>query len=200
MSGSSRLIKSKDRVKDVGEVFTPDFLVEQMLDQFPKDAWIKTKNWLEPTCGNGQFILGILHRKLGKHRYNIINALNTTFGCDIMTDNVSECHVRIYKEIVLPYAKKHKLTWEAWEELRYEIVCIVETNIKPTKDALTEDFTKWRHFEDRPQKQQSFMISKVKSIFRFIDEGTIPCTKNKTDLRLFKELSTLQVDYQSDFG
>jgi hypothetical protein len=68
----NKLTRSKERVRDLGEVFTPDFLVEKMLDLFPEDAWGEDKNWLEPTCGNGQFILGILRRKLSKGPFQCI--------------------------------------------------------------------------------------------------------------------------------
>lgn len=176
------LIKSSQRVRDLGEVFTPDFLVEQMLDQFPPDAWLAKKNWLEPTCGNGQFILGILRRKL-LHGHRLLRALNTTFGCDIMSDNVSECHVRIYQEIVLPNAKL---------EERWQAACLVENNIRPTKDSLKEDFTKWQHFADLPQNRQDKMKDKIQSILDMVDGNSIPNLKSNTDKRLFKELLFLK--------
>ena len=53
---ASAMVKSKERIRDVGEVFTPTVVVEKMLNLFPDDAWGKDKNWLEPTCGNGQFV------------------------------------------------------------------------------------------------------------------------------------------------
>lgn len=191
------LIKSKDRVRDVGEVFTPDFLVEQMLDQFPASAWDKSKNWLEPTCGNGQFILGILRRKLARG-HSMLEALNTTFGADIMADNISECHMRIYKEIVLPQATAANLTRAAWNEFRWRIVCIVNTNIKRTKDSLAEDFSKWVCFSERPEKQRERMKNKVQEIFYLIDHGNSPTLGKIKDLTrsvdkvLFRELSALK--------
>ena len=182
------LIKSKDRVRDVGEVFTPDFLVEQMLDQFPADAWEKNKNWLEPTCGNGQFILGVLRRKLA-HGAKLLQALDTTFGCDVMADNVSECHIRIYNHIVLPYARSRK--FRGWENLRWKVVCIVENNIRLTKDSLQEDFTKWQWFTTTPKDNQVAMENKVKSIIDMIEGEVDLDLQSPLDKRLFEELSIL---------
>jgi hypothetical protein len=183
------LIKSKDRVRDAGEVFTPDFLVEQMLDQFPAEAWEKTKNWLEPTCGNGQFIIGILKRKMS-HGHKILEALDTVFGCDIMKDNVSECHMRIYDEIVMPYFKSKKS--KNWKGLRWKVACIVENNIRFTKDSLLEDFSKWRRFTSTSETYKTNMEAKIKSIIKIIDEGkNESALKTAHDKRLFRELSRL---------
>src|ERR1700678_788543 len=184
MAIRTSLIKSAKRVHDLGEVFTPDFLVERMLDQFPPDAWLPKKNWLEPTCGNGQFILGVLRRKLS-HGHLLLRALDTTFGCDIMPDNISECHIRIYQEIVLPRAKNVE---------RWQAACLVENNIRPTKDSLKEDFTKWQRFADLPQSHQDGMRRKIQSILDMVDGNSATNLKTDTDRRLFQELSFLSED------
>ena len=188
---TSKLIKSSARVRDLGEVFTPDFLVEQMLDQFPKDAWRQCKNWLEPTCGNGQFILGILRRKI-QHGHHLLQALDTTFGADIMGDNVSECHVRIYREIVIPYAERNGIVDDEWKELRLDSVLLVENNIVPVDDSLNEDFGKWRHFAKQPKKQREGMMAKVQKILDIVDGVSNKRFRNATDKRLFRELSVFK--------
>lgn len=187
----SALIKSKERVKDVGEVFTPDFLVEQMLNQFPEDAWQEDKNWLEPTCGNGQFILGILRRKLA-HGHDLMAALNTTFGVDIMCDNVRECHMRIYEEIVVPYAKKHGYTGKVWFSIRLHAVCIVENNIRHTKDTLV-DKLQWKHFDNLSNKNKAQAITKIRKILTAIDSGK-ESPDGRTNKRLYEELLHLKKD------
>jgi hypothetical protein len=191
MSDDKKLIKSSKRVRDLGEVFTPDFLVERMLDQFPVDAWGAKKNWLEPTCGNGQFILGIIRRKLS-YGHGLLPALDTTFGTDIMPDNIGECHVRIYKEIVLPYATAKKITGARWKEFQCKVVCLVENNIRPTKDTLKEDFSKWRRFIDRPQLEQEKMKLAIQSVFELLDEKSDSEPTTATGKRLFRELAALQ--------
>jgi hypothetical protein len=188
---SVSLIKSKERVKDVGEVFTPDFLVEQMLNQFPEDAWQEDKNWLEPTCGNGQFILGILRRKLA-YGHDLMAALNTTFGVDIMIDNVRECHMRIYANVVVPYAIQHGYKGIAWFAIRKRVACIVENNIRPTKDTL-KDNLRWKHFDDLSTRKRTQALTKIDKILSAIDHNE-ECPSGRTNKRLYEELLHLKKD------
>ena len=58
------LIKSKKRVADHGEVFTPDWLVEKMLDLVKGETERIDARFLEPACGSGNFLVPILQRKL----------------------------------------------------------------------------------------------------------------------------------------
>lgn len=57
------LIKSKRRVADHGEVFTPPWLVEQMFDLVKAETERIDSRFLEPACGSGNFLLLILQRK-----------------------------------------------------------------------------------------------------------------------------------------
>jgi len=160
-----RLIKSKERVRDAGEVFTPDFLVEQMLDLFPEDAWGKEKNWLEPTCGNGQFIVGVLNRKIKKGT-GLLQALNTTFGMDIMRDNVSECRTRILNEVVIPNLKKSRRSKEDKEKLICTAICIIANNIVHTEDSLLEDWNhKFRYFDDQPMEKKRAAFDRARRLY-----------------------------------
>ena len=61
-----RLVKSTERVRDLGEVFTPATTVEEMLDLFPATMWAvhPSPTFLEPACGDGNFLIAILTRKL----------------------------------------------------------------------------------------------------------------------------------------
>lgn len=184
------LIKSRDRVQDVGEVFTPDFLVERMLDRFPSDAWKPNKDWLEPTCGNGQFILGILRRKI-KTGSTLLQALDSTFGADIMKDNVSECHIRIYAEIAIPYWREHKIRGNALKRERLRAVCLVEHHIRHTKDSLKEDFEKWQRFDDTTQTYKDKFGSHAELVLKMVDEGATSSLP-KLLKRLHRELIIFQ--------
>jgi hypothetical protein len=183
---STKLVKSKERVRDVGEVFTPDFLVEKMLDQYPEDAWAKHKTWLEPTCGNGQFILGVLRRKLS-HGHKILEALDTTFGMDIMPDNILECKQRIYQEFVLPRykGKNKKHLWKA--------VCIVENNIVLTEDSLLDDWNNmFCHFNSLPEPKKEEIVDKVnKAIKNIVDVEKRP----HPYYQFYKSLLALREDF-----
>jgi hypothetical protein len=65
-TGTERLVKSTERVRDLGEVFTPASTVEAMLDLLPAEMWVPhpSATFLEPACGDGNFLVSILRRKL----------------------------------------------------------------------------------------------------------------------------------------
>lgn len=86
------LVKHPDRVKQLGEVFTPTELVLEILDQLPDQVWEDGKTYLDPTAGNGQFLAAVLIIKMELgHK----NPLSTIYGVDIMQDNVDECRQRL---------------------------------------------------------------------------------------------------------
>ena len=86
------LVKHPDRVKLLGEVFTPTELVLEILDQLPDQVWEDGKTYLDPTCGNGQFLAAVLIIKMELRH---TNPLSTIYGVDIMRDNVQECKKRL---------------------------------------------------------------------------------------------------------
>lgn len=99
MSGVDR---EKTRVKATGEVFTPTPLVQEMLDRLPDDAFSDIdKTFLDPSCGDGQFLGEVLIYKLkALGRNNITDqefqqALSSIYGVDLMQDNVDLCRERL---------------------------------------------------------------------------------------------------------
>lgn len=90
----------KLRRKQTAEVFTPPKLVAQMLSKLPKGAWRKGKTFCDPSCGNGNFLICILWRKICKG-HNSLDAIRTIYGVDIIRDNIAECRMRLLKVISL---------------------------------------------------------------------------------------------------
>lgn len=91
-------IKSKQRVNDFGEVYTNQKEVKAMCDLIPQDVWDDIdKAFLEPCCGNGNFLSEILERKFAKcHNYaDGLRALQSCYGIDIQEDNVIETRQRL---------------------------------------------------------------------------------------------------------
>lgn len=86
-------VKSKDRVRDFGEVFTKPETVRDMLDLLPPDVFMPEKTFLEPCCGEGVFLLEILRRKFAKCRCrkDYTAAISSVYGMDIQADNVEIC-------------------------------------------------------------------------------------------------------------
>ena len=123
-------MRSKKRVKEQGEVFTPPELVNEMLDKLPRNIWKENKTFIDNSCGNGNMLIEILKRKL-KYKHNPRKALSTIYGVDIMKDNVAECKLRLL-ELVESYIKT--------EEDAKKVISILNKNIVCT-DALTYDYT-----------------------------------------------------------
>lgn len=91
-------IKSKSRVKERGEVFTAEREVKAMCDLIPEEVWQDlTKTFLEPACGNGNFLVEIFERKLKycKDEKGGLKALASIVGIDIAEDNCFESRVRL---------------------------------------------------------------------------------------------------------
>ena len=92
MSGVER---EHNRVKATGEVFTPTPLVQEMLDQFEPEMFADPdKTFLDPSCGDGQFLSEVLIRKV-ESGIDFEQALSTIYGVDLMPDNVKLCQDRL---------------------------------------------------------------------------------------------------------
>ena len=100
------LIKSKKRVADHGEVFTPLWLVEKMLDLVRGETDRIDSRFLEPACGSGNFLVPVLQRKLaaveakfGKfdfdRRHYALLALMCCYGIELLADNIAECRANM---------------------------------------------------------------------------------------------------------
>jgi hypothetical protein len=100
------LVKSKQRVADHGEVFTPAWIVEAMLDLVKGVIEEIRSKVLEPACGDGKFLVPVLRRKLvavelkyGKsdfeRRHYALLALMCVYGIELLPDNIKECRANL---------------------------------------------------------------------------------------------------------
>ena len=114
----AKLTKSKERVKKYGEVYTPIWVVNEMLDELEKesDAFNDvSKTFLEPSCGNGNFVVEIYRRKLNlakNDREKAEKALRSLWCIELLSDNMAECRQRV-KDIFAYYG---------WTDLPFEEV------------------------------------------------------------------------------
>src|SRR5712672_586944 len=100
------LIKSKERVADHGEVFTPPWMAEAMLNLVKDETERIDSRFLEPACGSGNFLVRVLQRKLvtveikfGKSefekRHYALLALMCIYGIELLADNIAECRANL---------------------------------------------------------------------------------------------------------
>ena len=103
------LVKSRKRVIDHGEVFTPSWMVEEMLDLVKNDSERIDSRFLEPACGSGNFLLAVLKRKFttvenryGKNlfekRHHALFGLMCIYGIELLEDNILECRQILLSE------------------------------------------------------------------------------------------------------
>jgi len=91
------------RVKKTAEIFTPHFLVNQMLDKLPAEVWEEGKTFVDPAAGNGNMLIHVLYRKIAVYDHDPLMALQSVYGVDIMRDNIRECRLRLLKIISVFY-------------------------------------------------------------------------------------------------
>ena len=157
-------VKSKQRVAERGEVFTAEREVNAMLDLVKQETERIDSRFLEPACGDGNFLSEILKRKLSVveknykknahdyEKYSLL-ALMSIYGVDIMSDNVVDCRARlfdIWKEKYNTVCKKNA-TGKAEKAAKYildkNIICgnaltmmQVDENCNDTKKYITVEF------------------------------------------------------------
>lgn len=146
-------MKSRQRVIDHGEVFTPPGLVNDMLDLVAHECLRIDSRFLEPACGTGNFLVEVLRRKLltvdkrnarnrSKWERDAILSLCSLYGIDLLPDNITACRDRLLEVVNAAHQARFKapLPDGAANAAAY----ILSTNIVQG-DALS-----FRNAEDRP--------------------------------------------------
>ena len=129
-----RLIKSDERVKDHGEVYTPKHIVDDMLKLVKDESYRLDSTFLEPAAGNGNFLVEILRRKLetakelgkGQLDRNTFIAVTSIYSIDILMDNVMESKERMKGVITKAYGD---IGVELSEEMIGTIDYVMDKNI-----------------------------------------------------------------------
>src|SRR5438309_5984967 len=107
------LVKSEQRVADHGEVFTPRWLVEAMLNLVKDETERIDSRFLEPACGSGNFLMQVLRRKLAavelkygksafERQHYALLGLMCMYGIELLGDNIAECRANV-REIFADY-------------------------------------------------------------------------------------------------
>lgn len=130
--------RNKERIDQTGEVFTPTPLVDEMLDKLPIDTFTDhTKTFCDPACGDGQFLVEVLRRKL-ENGHNVKDAVKSIYGVDLMPDNVEHCRSRL-RAVALSYVRggspESELGGNTKRWIKKNIVC---------SDAFDWDFENWK--------------------------------------------------------
>jgi hypothetical protein len=174
---AERQVKSKRRVAEHGEVYTAEREVKAMCDLVKTETERIESRFLEPACGNGNFLAEVLSRKLtvvkaryGKspfdyERYSVL-AMTSIYGVDILEDNVQECRERLYQIWEQEYDANVKK--QADDQCRRAVRYILEKNIL-CGDALTMErsdgspiiFAEWSLVTGNQIKRRDFALNEL---------------------------------------
>lgn len=97
--------KSKERIQKHGEVFTPAWVVNDMLDMLPDEVWEAGKTFLEPACGEGAFLIEVYKRKIEKinvgtqeyWEWQAAIATSSIYGIELLEDNAEQCTMNLMR-------------------------------------------------------------------------------------------------------
>lgn len=185
-------VKSKKRVTDHGEVFTNEREVNAMLDLVKQETERIDARFLEPACGNGNFLAEVLRRKLtaveskyGKNQIdwerNSFIAISNIYGVDILRDNTLECQDRLFGIFSNIYIQKFGLNGKL--DFLKGIKFLLKRNIlwgdaldftnPETKQQIV--FSEWSMINETAVKRTDyvfkFLVEKTHQFSMFNDEG-----------------------------
>lgn len=171
----SQQVKSKKRVQDHGEVFTAEREVNAMLDLVKHETERIDSRFLEPACGNGNFLAEILNRKLAvvtsRYKSNAFDwehyaiiAVSSIYGIDIQEDNVIECRERLYVLFSEKYTQLFKK--DIKQDCLRSVKFLLERNILwadalDLKNPVTHEpiiFSEWTAVNETQLKRRDFKL------------------------------------------
>lgn len=179
------LIKSKRRVTDHGEVFTPPWLVQKMLDLVKGETERIDSRFLEPAFGSGNFLVPVLQRKLAaveakfgktefERQHYALLAVMCTYGIELLADNIAECRANML-EVFADY-----LNLTETDELYLAGFYVLSQNLVHG-DALTmlmQDgqpitFAEWGYLGKGKFQRRDFRLDVLTQMATFSGEGSL---------------------------
>jgi hypothetical protein len=188
------LFKSKQRVADHGEVFTPPWMVEAMLDLVKDDTERIDSRFLESACGSGNFLVQVLHRKLAaverkfgksdfERRHYALLGLMCVYGIELLADNIAECRANML-EILADY-----LNLEESEDLYRAASYVLSQNLvhgdaltMRTSDGQPITFAEWGYLGKGKFQRRDFRLDILTQMSAFGEEGTLFAHLGKHDI------------------
>src|SRR5579885_2362963 len=179
------LTKSKSRVADHGEVFTPSWLVEKMLDLVKGETERIDSRFLEPACGSGNFLVPVLQRKLAavetkfgksefERRHYSLLALMCIYGIELLADNIAECRANLL-EVFADYLDLNDV-----DDLYLAASYILSQNLVHgdaltmlTHEGLPITFAEWGYIGKGKFQRRDFRFDVLTQMSSFSQEGSL---------------------------
>ena len=179
------LVKSKKRVADHGEVFTPAWMVEAMLDLVKDETERIDSRFLEPACGSGNFIVRILQRKLAavelkfgrsdfERQHYALLALMCIYGIELLADNIAECHANVM-EIFADYLDIDETTdpYKAAAHVLSQNIVHGDALTMRTQDGQPIAFAEWGYLGKGKFQRRDFRFDVLTGSSAFSAEGSL---------------------------
>jgi hypothetical protein len=179
------LVKSKQRVADHGEVFTPEWLVEAMLDLVKEETERIDSRFLEPACGSGNFLVRILKRKFAavelkygksdfeKQHYALL-AMMCIYGVELLPDNIAECRANLL-ELLASY-----LNLEATQDLYQAASHVLSQNLVHGNALTMNDiddrpiiFAEWGYLGRGKFQRRDFRLDVLTGMSNHTEQGSL---------------------------
>ncbi|MFP4259687.1 MAG: N-6 DNA methylase [Opitutales bacterium] len=182
---TEQLIFSKKRVADHGEVFTPAWLVEAMLDLVKDETERIDSRFLEPACGSGNFLIKVLQRKLAavqlkygrsdfdKKHYALLG-LMCIYGIELLPDNIAKCRANLLEVMVdfLGVPASDDLVKAAFFVLEQNIVHGDALSMRlENGEAIT--FAEWGYLGKGKFQRRDFRFDALTQSSAFSEEGSL---------------------------
>ncbi len=179
------LVRSAQRVADHGEVFTPAWMVEAMLDLVKDETERIDSRFLEPACGSGNFLVQILRRKLAavelkygrsdfERRHYALLGLMCIYGIELLPDNIKECRENLL-EIFAEY-----LNLDVSDDLYRAASYVLSQNLVhgDAMKMLTDDgqpltFAEWGYLGKDKFQRRDFLLASLTQSAAFSAEGSL---------------------------
>ena len=211
------LVKSKQRVADHGEVFTPAWMVEAMLDLVKDETERLDARFLEPACGSGNFMVQILQRKLAavelkysksdfERQHYALLGLMCIYGLELLADNIAECRANML-DVFAQY-----LNLDEADDLYLAATHVLAENVLHG-DALTMSavgtggghpisFAEWGYLGKGKYQRRDFRFDVLTGSSKFSEKGSLWADQGKHEIftpikthppMTMRELAALQV-------
>jgi hypothetical protein len=188
------LVKSKQRVADHGEVFTPAWMVDAMLDLVKPETERVDARFLEPACGSGNFIVPILRRKLavvdakyGKFEFErqhyALLGLMCIYGIELLADNIAECRANMLALFAshLNLSEAHDLYRAAAHVLAVNLVHGDALTMCGTNGQAIH-FADWAYVGKGKFQRRDFRLDVLTGSSKYSEEGSLFADMGKHDI------------------
>ena len=188
------LTRSKQRVADHGEVFTPAWLVEDMLNLVKDESERIDARFLEPACGSGNFLVKVLQRKLAavetkygnspfEREHFAVYSLMCLYGIELLPDNIVECRDNLLS-ILAEYlgVSKSDVPYRAGNFVLSQNLVHGDALKMRTLDDQAITFAEWGYLGKGKYQRRDFRLDTLTQAAAYSQEGTLFANLGKHEL------------------